>query len=428
MKRSSILKIALGLSLSAACIFGVVGCSTETEENTTEALQVDTGLTGGVAATVNGVEIEEDKVTRYINNMRINGGYETDEDWKKYLEDNNYTVESLRDEVIDSLVDQELVIQCADQRGVTATDEEIDSYVQEMRGNYSSDEAWQTALEGAGFENEDGYREALQYSILNKKLDEGFEAESEPTEEELVAEVQSSITTYDGAKRSSHILFAKEDKEKAEEVLNQIRNGEIAFADAATQYSTDTGSAENGGDVGWDKLTTFVTEYQDAVTNLNVGDVSDLVESEYGYHIITVTEEFNAPETIESTDQVPDEILEEIKTNITSTSSDEAKDAWLKSMRETNDVVINPMPDGLPYWVQLDEPEEEQAQTNEEAAENLADDVAAEEAALSLGDAAAADGSTDGAAADTGSADAAGATGTEGAAGTTAGTEGAATN
>lgn len=384
MKKSSILKAAIGLSLSVACVFGVVGCSTSTEENAPDALQTDTGLTGGVAATVNGTEIEEDKVTRYINNFRIRGGYETEEDWKKYLQDNSYTVESLRDEVLDTLIDQELVLQCADQRGVTVTDEEIDSYVQEMRANYSSDEAWQTGLEGAGFEDENGYREALRYSILNKKLEEGFEAESEPSEEELVVQAQASITTYDGAKRSSHILFGKEDKEQAESVLNQIRNGEISFADAAKQYSTDTGSAENGGDVGWDKLTTFVTEYQDALGNLNVGDVSDLVESEYGYHIITVTEEFNAPETLESTSQVPEAIMEEIKSGMTSTESTDAKDAWLEQMRETNDVVINPMPEGLPYWVQLDEPEAEQEEINDEAAEELADDVAAEEAELTL--------------------------------------------
>lgn len=384
MKKSFILKAAIGLSLSVACVFGVAGCSTSTEENAPDALQTDTGLTGGVAATVNGTEIEEDKVTRYINNFRIRGGYETEEDWKKYLQDNSYTVESLRDEVLDTLIDQELVLQCADQRGVTVTDEEIDSYVQEMRANYSSDEAWQTGLEGAGFEDENGYREALRYSILNKKLEEGFEAESEPSEEELVVQAQASITTYDGAKRSSHILFGKEDKEQAESVLNQIRNGEISFADAAKQYSTDTGSAENGGDVGWDKLTTFVTEYQDALGNLNVGDVSDLVESEYGYHIITVTEEFNAPETLESTSQVPEAIMEEIKSGMTSTESTDAKDAWLEQMRETNDVVINPMPEGLPYWVQLDEPEAEQEEINDEAAEELADDVAAEEAELTL--------------------------------------------
>lgn len=76
--------------------------------------------------------------------------------------------------------------------------------------------------------------------------------------------------------------------------------------------------------------------------------------------------------------------MEKIKTNVTSTGSDEAKDAWLDSMREANDVVINPMPDGLPYWVQLDEPESEQEEINDEAAEDLADDVATEEADLAL--------------------------------------------
>lgn len=384
MKKSSILKAIAALSLSTICILGVVGCTSGEEETAPDALQSDTGLTGGVAASVNGTEIEEDKVTRIINNFRIRGGYETDEDWKEYLENNRYTVESIRDEVLDSLIDQELVLQCAEQRGVTVTDEEIDGYVQEMRANYSSDEAWQTGLEGAGFDDEQGYRDALRYSILNKKLEDGFEAESEPTEEELVAEAQTSMTTYSGAKRSSHILFNEEDEELAKSVLDQIRNGEISFADAATQYSTDTGSAEKGGDVGWDKLTTFVTEYQEALDNMHTGDVSDLVKSEYGYHIITVTEEFTAPETLESTSQIPTDILEQIKSSMTTTGSSDAKDAWLKEMRETNDVVVYPMPENVPYWVELDESQEEQDEINAAAEEELADNVADEEAELTL--------------------------------------------
>lgn len=385
MKKSRLIKILACGAVAALCAFAIAGCSGgEEEDQAVDALQTDTGLTGGIAATVNGVEIEEDKVTRYINNFRIRGGYEDEESWKEYLTSYSYTPESLREEVLDTMIDQELVLQCAEQRGVTTDDEEIDSYVQKMRENYSSDEAWQTGLEGAGFEDEDAYREALRYSILNQKLEDGFEASSEPTEAELVEQAQASLTTYDGAKRSSHILFAKEDQETAQSVLDQIRDGQLDFAEAAKEYSTDSGSAEEGGDVGWDKLTTFVTEYQSALDEMGVGDISDLVESEYGYHIITVTEEFDAPETLESSSQIPDDILEEIKSNIVTTSSDEAKENWLDEMRESNDVVVNDMPEGLPYWVDMSDEytEEEEEEIDEAAEEELGDDVVAEEAVV----------------------------------------------
>ena len=61
-------------------------------------------------------------------------------------------------------------------------------------------------------------------------------------------------TAYDGAKRSSHILFNTGDEATAQDVLDRINSGELDFAEAAKEYSQDTGSAENGGDVGWDKL------------------------------------------------------------------------------------------------------------------------------------------------------------------------------
>ncbi len=382
-KLAKVASITIAALLCAFAAFAVVGCSGEQEEEpVTDALQTDTGLTGGVAATVNGEEIEEDKVTRYINNFRIRGGYEEEEAWKEYLKNYNYTPQSLRDEVINTMIDQQLILQCADQRGVTTSDEEIDSYVQKMRDNYSSDEAWQTGLEGAGFEDEDAYREALRYSILNQKLEEGFEAESEPDEAKLLESAQTSMTAYNGAKRSSHILFNKEDKEKAEEVLEQLRSGAIDFATAAKENSQDTGSAEKGGDVGWDKLTTFVTEYQTALDGMGVGDISDLVESEYGYHIITVTEEFTAPETLESTSQIPEDMLAEIKSGIVTTSKDQARENWLDSLRDTNDVVINDMPDGLPYWVDMSDvyTEEEMANINNKAEDELVNNVAETEA------------------------------------------------
>ena len=117
----------------------------------------------------------------------------------------------------------------------------------------------------------------------------------EPTDEEVLEYAKTAVASYDGAKKSPISLFDADDKETAQSVLDQINSGELDFAEAAKEYSTDTGSAADGGDVGWDKLTTFVDEYQDALDSLEVGQVSGLVESDYGYHIIKCTEEFTAP-------------------------------------------------------------------------------------------------------------------------------------
>jgi foldase protein PrsA len=355
-------------------------CSSDSSSSSDE-LTTDTGLTGGVAATVNGVEIPEDKITKYVNNLRINYSLTDDDTWASYLSMYGYTPETLRDNILTTYINQELTKQYADEKGVTTDDDEITTYLNKVKDQYSSDEAWESALETSGYEDEQAYRDDLEYLILNKKLGDVFdeEADVELTDEQLLEEAQSSISSYDGSKRSSHILFSSDDAELAQQVLDQLKSGEITFEDAVAQYSTDTSSAANGGDVGWDSVNTFVTAYQTGLDGLAVGEMSDLVESDYGYHIIVCTDEYNAPDELTSLDGIPDDILADIKTTATSTDSSTLLSDWLSEKKEEADVVINDMPENVPYNVDMDESEDEEEATDEEAETEMIDDVAAEE-------------------------------------------------
>lgn len=442
MKTNRIFKLVIATALSACCIAGVVGCSENNEEAVPEELTSDTGLTGGVAATVNGTEIEEDKVTRAINNFRLNNSYTEDDEWKDYLKNRKYTVESLRYEMLGSFIDQQLVLQCAEQLGVSTNDEEIQSYVDKMAEQYSSEEAWLKAVDDAGWENGvDGYKEALRFSILEKKLQDQFDAEVEASledEDALVAELQESATTYTGAKRTSHILFSESDQDLANEVREKIANGEMTFEEAVAEYSTDDSTKENGGDVGWDKTNSFVTEYTEAVGTLeNIGDISEVTQSKYGYHIIELTDVWTAPETITSSSDMPEEFVTEIKTNAIDTEGNTNYTDWLDSMRPANDVVVNPMPDNVPYKVDMSDvySQEEADETNQKALDKLIKGTAAAEeettaAEAAADDAAAADaaGDADAAAADAAAADADAAAAAGAAAADTAETEGAASD
>lgn len=364
--------IGAALALSAACIVGVTGCSTG---KTT--LTPDTGLTGGVAATVNGSEISEDKITRQINTLRINADAEDDDTWAKYLNNMGYTPTSLRDQMLENLIDQELVKQFADEEDCAATEDEIQAQIDKVRTNYSSDEAWQEALENSGFDDEQAYRDALSYSIAYKKLEDKLSLEVDVDDAKLIEEAQSKLEGVGTMRRSSHILFGSDNEETAQEILAQLKAGEISFEDAATQYSTDTGSAAKGGDVGWDGLTTFVDEYQTALDGLQVGQMTDLVESQYGYHIIKCTDMVTIPETITSVDQVPSDIMADIRTDAASADTSEKIKSWLDEKEESSDVVINDMPANVPYNVDMSayETEEEEAAEDEAADEALEENV-----------------------------------------------------
>ncbi|HWW88150.1 MAG TPA: peptidylprolyl isomerase [Vicinamibacterales bacterium] len=95
--------------------------------------------------------------------------------------------------------------------------------------------------------------------------------------------------------RASHILLKTEGKDdaavkaKAEEVLKQAKSG-ADFAELARKYSEDEASAKNGGDLDYFQRGRMVPEFDQAVFNMQPGDITDLVKTQYGYHIIKLVD------------------------------------------------------------------------------------------------------------------------------------------
>lgn len=347
MKKLSLAKSLASVGLAAVCALGIVGCSEDTSGSEAPT------YTGGVAATVNGVEIQEDTITQAIEEIRTQMNLTEEEAWGEWLAANDYTPESVREEILNSYIDQELIKQGTEELGIEADSAEVDQYVESMRSNYDSDDAWNTALEAVGL-TEQEYRENIELSLkttqLQSKVAEDVES---PTDEAVLESAQTYVSSYDGAKKSSHILFDASEEALAQEVLEKVQSGELDFAVAAQSYSKDTGSASDGGNVGWDKLTTFVTEYTTALGELEKDQISGLVPSTYGIHIIKCTDVFEVPAELTSLDQLPEEFQEFIRSSVTSTNQSQAYYTWLEGQREGADIVINDMPEGLPYDIDM---------------------------------------------------------------------------
>ena len=369
MKYPKILKNAFALLLAGVFAVGMTSCSSNSDTSDSTVDIYDTSE--GVAVTVNGVEIGEKAITAYIESYRSLNSLDDDDSWAEWLVSYEYTPEDIRTDVIDYYTSQELLRQAAEENGVTADSDEIESQIETMRSYYDSDEAWEEALESNGL-TEDSYYDLLELSALEEALMEVVATASEPSEDDLLSSGETYATSYDGAKKSSHILFSSDDEETAQEVLDLINAGELDFAEAAEQYSTDTGSAEDGGNVGWDALTTFVDEYQEALDELEEGEVSGLVTSSYGIHIIMCTEVFEAPDEVTSMDQLPDEFVETITEELEEASLEESYSEWFDEYEEASEIEVTDMPEGLSYDVDLsdyttDEDEEETTDTTDES-------------------------------------------------------------
>ena len=340
MKLKAFAAAACTVALSASLLCGLTACSGES-----------------VAATVGTKKISEQTIPDYITNYRTSQGLDDDSNFAMVLSMYGMTPESFRENIIDMFVNRELVLLAAQEKGMSIDSATIDEYVNQMKSNYSDDTAWQTALTNAGL-TEEKYRENIEYALLNKQLSGSFAVSDDPTDEQVFAVAQDNLKYFEKAKRSSHILFDASDEETAKEVLEKINNGTLDFADAASQYSKDTSSAVNGGDVGWDLLTSFVSEYQTALDGLELGQVSELVKSQFGYHIIKCTEVMPAADSVKSLSDLPEAFQTYFKqlattTSSSSTSTSTAFSVWLNGYRTTVDVKINDMPKGLPYDVDM---------------------------------------------------------------------------
>ncbi len=121
------------------------------------------------------------------------------------------------------------------------------------------------------------------------------------TEDEIKSFYKANADKYQNQQQreASHILITasknappaekEKAKAKAEDVLNQIRKNPKQFAELATKYSQDPESAKKGGDLGSFGRGMMVKPFDDAVFSMKVNEISNVVESDFGYHIIKLT-------------------------------------------------------------------------------------------------------------------------------------------
>ena len=284
--------------------FSAVGC--EMIQKTPEAIR------NTVVAKVGDYKITkgevDDLVEPYLSSY---GDYENDESLAEQ-------VQSLRVQGLNLLVEDKMMELKAEEFNVMPTQEEIDtevqSYIDSMIETYGGEDSFNTALENAGL-TLDEYKETMTKNIKSNlivtNVTEELFKDVNVTDDEIKTYYDEHLDSYKTA-TVSHILIA--DEEKAKEIREKAVNGED-FASLAKEYSEDTGTKEDGGSLGTVSYdtTSYVQEFTDAFKALGEGEISEPVKSDYGYHIIKVTD-------------IKQESLDDAKEDIKTTLEDEKKD------------------------------------------------------------------------------------------------------
>lgn len=161
------------------------------------------------------------------------------------------------------------------------TEKEIDERIKEYTEQFGGEEGLHQALAQNGMTDEQAFKKNIERELLAEKAaTDGVKVSEEEVKKEFEEKYKDEI-------KASHILV--KDEKTAKEVKERLGKGED-FAKLASHYSIDPSSKDNGGDVGYFTKGRMVSEFDQVVFSLDVNQVSEPVKTEYGYHIIKVTD------------------------------------------------------------------------------------------------------------------------------------------
>ena len=212
--------------------------------------------------------------------------------------------ENLRKEALTSLIHQKLLLIQADKDTVKVDERQIDaqlqqqmqSIIQQLGGEEKVEETFGKPLTKVRKYYRDEIEKNYRISVVREqKLAKLVVSRREV--EEFFKTKRDSIGTMKETVDISHILVEAKPGEKARlaamEKISEIRNSILAgedFATLARQFSEDPGSAQRGGDLGFMARSDFVREFAEAAFALNPGEISAVIESQFGFHIIRLEE------------------------------------------------------------------------------------------------------------------------------------------
>ncbi|MEW5800931.1 MAG: peptidylprolyl isomerase [bacterium] len=317
---------------------------TSTKEKGEEKVQPQptSGQSGNpedVVAKVNGVNIYRKELDRtfsaHVNqNQNMEGKLPPEQ------------VQQLQQIILDRLIESELLCQKGQELNITVPDEEILARIEQFKKQFSTEAEFEEKLKENKITLEELKKELKRNMIISRVIQQQManQTSSEPaaSEEELKKYYDAHKDQFKQEEmiQASHILVKVEKdadeatkkaaKEKITDILKKVKAGED-FAKLAKENS-DCPSSQNGGDLGFFTRKQMVPEFSQAAFSLKVGEVSDIIETPFGYHIIKVTN--SKPEAETSFE----ESKARIKQYLSGKQRSDAVRTFIQSLREKADI------------------------------------------------------------------------------------------
>jgi len=282
-------------------------------------------------------------------------------------------VNDIKKRVLDQMIDDRLLVQEAKKQNIHISQLETDEGVKKVRSRFATEDEFNNELKTEGMSYDD-FRQHIQDQLSTIKLiDQQVKAKTpQPTDADIKAlydtidailndkpipgshtpseldELKSLAKAvqhrFGERVRARHVLIrvrpnaSPEERaaalQKIKDIQRRIKKGED-FADLAKQYSEDPGSKDHGGDLGYFSHGDMVEPFEKAAFGLDVGQTSDIVQTDYGYHIIQVQEKKAASKM--SFDEIKDDLREYLFQQRGAKRFEE----YVKDLRAKSEIKIN---------------------------------------------------------------------------------------
>jgi peptidyl-prolyl cis-trans isomerase C len=247
-------------------------------------------------------------------------------------------------QIMPQLVGIEITKAYAQEHNITASDKEVDHEIEKIKEqvgdqarssgqDLSDQKAYEQALKQNNI-TEDQLRKDIRENLPVQKVQEKVAGGAEPSDEEIQKyydqNKEAQFTTPE-QRCVRHILFNKDQKEKAEDVKQQLENGGD-FAKLAKENSQDPGSAEKGGDLGCLGKGETVPDFEKAAFGAEQGEIVGPVQTQFGYHLLEVTD-INPKQT-----RSLDEVESQIRSQLATQKQSEEFSKWIEEQKKQRDV------------------------------------------------------------------------------------------
>jgi peptidyl-prolyl cis-trans isomerase C len=247
-------------------------------------------------------------------------------------------------QIMPQLIGIEITKAYAQEHNITVSDKEVDKEIEKIKEqvgkqarssgqDLSDQKAYEQALKQNNI-TEDQLRKDIRENLPVQKVQEKVAGSAEPSDEEVQKyydqNKEAQFTTPE-QRCVRHILFNKDQKEKAEEVKQQLENGGD-FAKLAKENSQDPGSAEKGGDLGCLGKGETVPEFEDAAFGAEQGEIVGPVQTQFGYHILEVTD-IKSKQT-----RSLDDVESQIRSQLVTEKQSEEFSKWIEEQKKQRDV------------------------------------------------------------------------------------------